>query len=468
MSAILTSPRRLDIEDRRRLYLLGTEKQGAAIGPEALQDLALLAMRGRFDRPPAPGGTPRNPLPADPRPLISDEARTPLLRLCSGKTSIRDDLLGVGAVLAMHRSAVQLHPFDFARLEDFVVLFAGPLGARAVAWVRLVRPDAKEPQSAGETEAATEETLAAAGASAKLAFLRALRAGDRDRARVLIEPIFAEQSVAMRADLVDLLRRGLAADDIPFLERAAADRAKTVREKAAALLERIPGTSGYQAKLERLTDRVKVKTGVLGRRKKLSVLAIEGQLGLLAELFDGLRLEDVARALSLELGEFAELAAETPDIDTLVLRSAAAEGRVDLIPLFEAALIQNQGMVMAELLDRTLPMIPAEARQELLRACVRPRSWATLPDRWAFDRIYVALEEPLPLDVAAELLAEIAWSEALRKAGEKNTPALVDTFEAVAPLIPRQLSEKFIGEIGALAPRAALFHRFLLALPDPA
>ena len=466
-TAATPTPTRVGIEDRRRRYLLGLAKGGAAPGAEALGDLALLAMRSRFERPLAPTGAPLDPLPPDPRPLMSDEARASLLRLCAGKAAIRDDLLAMAAVEAMQRSAVQLHPFDFAQLEDFMVLFASLLGPRAIAWVRLVRPG-KEPQPAFEAEAVTEENLTAAGAPAMVAFLRSLRAGERQRARSIIERVFPEQSAATRADLIDVLRSGLAADDAPFLETAAADRAKSVRERAAALLERIPGTSGYEAKLARLKDRLKVKTGLLRRRRTLSVVSQDSQPAPLAELFEGARLDDVARALGLELQEFAELAADTPEIQAFVLRSAAAERRLDLIPLFEAALTQNQGMVMAEVLDQTVPLPPAAEQDGLVRACVRPLSWTAMPSRWALDRTYVALERPLPVDVVAEMFAAAAWSETLAKARENNAPALIDVIESVAPLIPRELSERFIGEVGALAPRAALFHRFLLALPDPA
>ncbi len=38
--------------------------------------------------------------------------------------------------------------------------------------------------------------------------------------------------------------------------------------------------------------------------------------------------------------------------------------------------------------------------------------------------------------------------------------------EALAPLIPRSLSETFLADVTSISPRSALFHRFLLALPE--
>jgi hypothetical protein len=193
----------------------------------------------------------------------------------------------------------------------------------------------------------------------------------------------------------------------------------------------------------------------------------DGPAGQLAQLFDGLRLADIARVLGLELQQFASLAAEVPAIDAYVLRSVAAERRFDLVPLFEACLLRDGGVRALEVLEQTLPFLPAADRETALRACIVPRAWTSMPANGVLHRLHAAWQAPLPTELARELLASPAWADTLARVAENATSSAAEAIEATAPLIPHALSERFIGEIGAFARRSMNFHRFLLALPLP-
>ena len=127
------------------------------------------------------------------------------------------------------------------------------------SWVRGRKPGrawcgraARKRKASATAAIASEEEFVAAGQPARLAYLRILRASEPDRARALVERVFAEQPAGARAELLDVLRNGLGPADLPFIEAARSDRAQTVRDKATALIERIPGTDAYEAKLARL------------------------------------------------------------------------------------------------------------------------------------------------------------------------------------------------------------------------
>lgn len=88
---------------------------------------------------------------------------------------------------------------------------------------------------------------------ARVATFYALGLTDPAEARRLLQSTWAEDGAEDRAALLDAREEGLSADDEPFLEAALDDRSSTVREVAAGLLARLPG-SAYSA---RMTERVR-------------------------------------------------------------------------------------------------------------------------------------------------------------------------------------------------------------------
>jgi hypothetical protein len=62
----------------------------------------------------------------------------------------------------------------------------------------------------------------------------------------MLESTWKRERATFRAEALDLLAVNLSGDDQPFIEAALDDKAQTVRERAAQLLVRIPGTSRAQ------------------------------------------------------------------------------------------------------------------------------------------------------------------------------------------------------------------------------
>ena len=74
-------------------------------------------------------------------------------------------------------------------------------------------------------------------------FLKGLRATDPGTARELLNSAWAAESAKDRTVLIGCLFTGLSLDDEPFLERALDDKAGGVRQEAANLLDRLPGSA---------------------------------------------------------------------------------------------------------------------------------------------------------------------------------------------------------------------------------
>jgi hypothetical protein len=87
----------------------------------------------------------------------------------------------------------------------------------------------------------------------RLEILRALRREDPARSRELLRESWSGATADERETFTDELAHGLGAGDEDLLERALADRRRATRDRAAALLARLPG-SGYS---RRMVDRVR-------------------------------------------------------------------------------------------------------------------------------------------------------------------------------------------------------------------
>jgi hypothetical protein len=446
-----------DIEELRRKYFVGLARSGAETSPETLADFTLAAAHIRFTRESHRSGSENARLVRPDAPLLPQNARSLLVRLCSTKQT---DVLALAAVHALQRSGMRPHPFDFHRLEDFVVRFASLLGPAAQSWAGLVRP--AKGDGAATDESVTEENFASASRGAKLAFLRTLRPSAPERARELMAAQFASEPAAGRSDFLDVLAIGLQEADLPVLNAAAADKAQSVRTKAESLLARVPGTPAYATRLAKLPDYIKIKTALITRHKTITLFGLgESAAAKLMDLFDGLRIADAARALDMSPEDLASAAAEVSGLDAIILRAAIAERRFDLAVCFEA--IQEAGWLVVNLLCEALPHASPADRDTLLRTLIVPKRWDRMPEAFSFEGLYSALGEPLPLHQAQDLIASRTWRDTLAK---DITPALSTKVETVAALIPRALSDGFIAETQSIAPRAALFHHFLLTLPE--
>ena len=100
--------------------------------------------------------------------------------------------------------------------------------------------------------------------SDRVVVLTGLRAHDPARARELVLSTWSTDSARDRRAHLDTLRTGLGPADEPLLETALDDRAGTVRELAAELLDALPGSARAARMADRLRPLVR-RSGLLGR-----------------------------------------------------------------------------------------------------------------------------------------------------------------------------------------------------------
>ena len=196
----------------------------------------------------------------------------------------------------------------------------------------------------------------AGGREQRAAILRGWRASDPADAREKLAAVWSGESADTRAAFLAALEDGLSDADEPFLERALDDRARDVRQGAAGLLARLPG-SAFAARMTARTDAMlRFEPGGFLKRATLGVTLPDGSD--VAAKRDGLdpKVLDLPRALGSEeaatlayslgavpLRHWAERFGQTPE--TLL---KAAE-RHDLA----AALITGWGLAAARQHDAT-------------------------------------------------------------------------------------------------------------------
>ncbi|MGW0194041.1 DUF5691 domain-containing protein [Nonomuraea sp. NPDC003201] len=112
-------------------------------------------------------------------------------------------------------------------------------------------------------EEPTGETWELGGAADRRAHLRTLRTADPEQARRLLESTWERETPDDRAEFVEVLADGLSMEDEPFLESALDDRRREVRQAAANLLTRLPGSRMSQRMAERARACVTISRKVI-------------------------------------------------------------------------------------------------------------------------------------------------------------------------------------------------------------
>jgi hypothetical protein len=148
------------------------------------------------------------------------------------------------------------------------------LGQRG-AWLARLRPDWSWAAGAAPPQLSPEEakTLWEEGSfPERLDLLRRLRATAPETARALLESSWKAEKAEQRAQIVEALGGHLGVADEPFLESVLDDRSASVREEAAPLLARLPGSALSRRMEERargLIARAERSAGLLGKLKAL-------------------------------------------------------------------------------------------------------------------------------------------------------------------------------------------------------
>jgi hypothetical protein len=254
--------------------LLGTDRRtppglpSGRAAPVALLDAAAVAtVRRRAGLRAAPVAVRPEPAAPDPRPPLPAAAARRLAALLAdrpgtgaGRRGAAPDLrellpqwlaLANGRGFAAPPEALPAL-LDAARgrtdLRPAALAFAGP---RAL-WLARLNPDwrfaLRAAPDGGELPPAEESgrvhVLWREGLFAeRVALLCALRARTPAAGRALLSSTWPSERAEDRLLFLDALRTGLGPEDEPFLERALADRSRTVRALAAELLSALPGSA---------------------------------------------------------------------------------------------------------------------------------------------------------------------------------------------------------------------------------
>jgi hypothetical protein len=424
---------------------------------EPLAALALLGQRRRFRRPPAKALAPAAPLFSDSRPTVPEAARRPLVTLFTGKDGDPDDAIAEAVADAIAAAGLKLHPFDLPILDRFVAAEAERLGGSAVAWTERKAPEATEGRGHSLfVETVDETNWTAARPAQKARFIREIRARDPDRARALVESVFAGELAPSRLGLVNALRERLSAADSPFLENIAKDRAATVREAAAALLARVPNSAKSAARLHDSLSRIeRSKTGLLRQRVTLrltfpatAVNAKQREIWA-RDTFAGLDLEDLAGGLGLGVGDMVD-AASGDSILMTVLAMLASTGRCyDILRrLVDLGALDAWEQIVA--MEEFAPADPPA----WVEAALRPAAWTALTSApLSFALLYKRIRMPLPASTAEAILKSAAWQRYAASFGENNMVRGAEAVQSgLATLTPASTRPRLRQALASLPP----------------
>jgi Family of unknown function (DUF5691) len=243
----------------------------------ALALLALAGQRQRFAPPPALAleDVPHAAklLHEDPRPVMPVEARRAFSRLTGSVEKVfATTVLGL-AVERITAAGYRLHPFDLPEAARHIRPIADRLGPAEQVYLAMTAPDGDEDAKAGLFfDRITADTWTTFPKSRRRAFLVEQRRADAAAGRALLEGVWKAEPAPVRLVLLEALATNLGADDAPFLEKLATDRAETVKRAAALLLARMPTTEAYETRLAAAAAcfAAPAKTGVSGFIKSLA------------------------------------------------------------------------------------------------------------------------------------------------------------------------------------------------------
>lgn len=477
------------VEALTRSLMLGTARQavptervfGGTIAPDdpkaTLKVLALAGQHSRFRRP-AHVAVAAEPLFADERRIIVENARPLLISLFSDKRGgTATDVVALAVADAMARKRMKIHPFDLPRLEDFVKAHCEQLGPAACAWVeRHATRASSDPQSYLLDETIDQTNWMRARPAQKAAFIRGLRATDPMRARELVEGSFPSEQAAVRVVLLNALGANLSPADCAFLEGLAKDRAPSVRELAEEMLARLPGTAQAAKRLAECLSRIKVTKGGLLRRR--AVLRIEFPATVhepqrafwAVSTFGAIGPDDFAGALGVSLDEIVAAAAGDPILSRVLGVQATRARRYDLL----ARLVRDDPASAWAPMDGSgdSGVLEPASVPAWSAAVIQPDVWKDMPNHLALESVYRKVRSPLAEPVARSLLASQAWQSFIDYARQPDAGASsAASLAAIVTLIPPSSRAPLRADLASLSPTLtarALAALSLLDLIEPA
>ncbi|MFF0860740.1 DUF5691 domain-containing protein [Nonomuraea sp. NPDC003560] len=250
-------------DDLASTALVGTDRR--PYRGDLLADAAVETARRRAGRGPVEAAPPP-PAPDEELPAVGRRAAERLVRIMGGDYDrLLPEWLAAAAATG-RRVPCDVLPdlLERGRRDRSIRAHLGVLAGRRGRWLAGLNPAwgylLEEP---------TGETWELGGPADRRAHLRALRAADPAAARELLESTWERETPDDRAEFVELLADGLAMGDEPFLEAALDDRRREVRQAAANLLTRLPGSRLSR----RMAERARACVSISG-----SAIAVEAPL----------------------------------------------------------------------------------------------------------------------------------------------------------------------------------------------
>ncbi|MEM8725445.1 MAG: DUF5691 domain-containing protein [Pseudomonadota bacterium] len=398
-----------------------------------LMSLAVQAMR--FDPPTKPASFDEAKPRQSAENIVPEAARPLILRLVTGKGNPADDVAASAVARTIAARGLQLHPFDMARLATFAAKHAETLGLDTD---QSGQTDTEDCYWTG-TRTLDANNWTQTTPAIKARFIAELRVQDPAGARALVEEQLPLEKAQVRVRLINALATGLGQDDRAFLESLAKDRAPTVKQAVTRLLARLPGTGAAAEQVEELVSRIKRgKTGLLRKRTTLKVEMPANVRSHAAE----------TDWLALNFGAVSNRAlAEVFDMDPRAMLEAARDDGRLVSGIAFAACVERDWDLLSEIsnnhaqdiwIDFLQPGLGAfglgseSERREWIEAAIPRRFDPDRLDTFSLQRLYDAIEGPLPL----------AQARAIFDVAHRIRP---DTSEALTAAIaltpPRGLAE---------------------------
>ena len=413
---------------------LPVERAGVAT---PLQALALTAQALRFERPAAPQALRVEDTIADPRAVVPDVVRRPLIRLLTLKSpGLVPNVLPDAIARVLEARRLRLHPFDLATLESFVKGHAEQLGAEASAFAERQAPP-EQRRGYFEADALDDTTWTLATPVRREAYIAGRRRQDAAAARALVEAVWAGEPAETRLRLLMALGEGLGPDDAAFLGELAKDRAPRVRERAARLLARLPGHAGDNPALKAVTGRLKAKSS--GFLTKRTALALELPATVkpataapwIGEAFGDVGLDELARALSLKVEDLAAAAEKDDALLLAIAVMATRDRRFDVLRAVVGFLPETwEQLHLAGIQD--LDGFTKDERLQWAATVVRPETWVADVPVWRLAVLPGLLDGPAPDALMRKLLDARPW-QAFLKDEAKMPDGAVDVLAALCP-----------------------------------
>ncbi|MBX6766857.1 MAG: hypothetical protein IRY90_06865, partial [Actinomadura rubrobrunea] len=264
--------------------LLGTRRRPTPSLPDApaevgdpaarlLDQAAVLAVRRRAGRRPLRSLEPIAPAPEEDLPVVSLAAARRLAQILSG-TQIRvlPEWLEAAAA-AGRRVPARLLPDLLERGRSDRMLrpaIARAAGRRGV-WLALQNTEWAYLVGAGNDPGGGPEVWQTGTRNQRVAYLTALRGSDPAAAREALRAAGGREPAPDRAAFLATFEHGLSPDDEEFLESALEDRGKDVRQIAADLLARLPGSAYGERMAARARACVRPRERTVRGRRRLWV-----------------------------------------------------------------------------------------------------------------------------------------------------------------------------------------------------